>query len=74
VRHTFVAPGGTVFHHNAGYSDDVHIAPAVGEPSVEIPIDDLIAFVALAVTERRISGLREAAAGREFLEQERGRG
>ena len=27
MKHTFTAPGGTVFHHNADYSDDVHIAP-----------------------------------------------
>ena len=25
---TFTAPNGTVFHHNAGYSGDVHVAPA----------------------------------------------
>jgi hypothetical protein len=50
---TFTAAGGTVFHHNAAYTGDVHIAPAVGEPPVEVPIDDLLAFVAHVVTERR---------------------
>jgi hypothetical protein len=35
----FTAPNGTVFHHGANYADDVHIAPAEGEPSVEVPID-----------------------------------
>ena len=56
IRHTFTAPNGIVFHHNAGYSGDVHIAPAVGEPSVEVPIDDLGAFVARMVTERQAPG------------------
>ena len=51
--------GGTVFHHNAGYSGDAHIAPAIGEPSVEVPIDDLVAFVAHVVAERRKGALNE---------------
>ena len=49
---TFTAPNGTVFYHNTGCSGDAHIAPAVGEPSVEVPIDDLVAFVAHVETER----------------------
>ena len=71
---TFTAPNGTLFHHTARYSDDVHIAPAVGEPSVEVPIDDVIAFVAHVAIERRERALGEAAAGGELLEQKRPRG
>jgi len=56
-----------VFRHNAGYSGDAHIAPAIGEPSVELPIDDLLAFVVHVVTERRKRALREG------VEQERRR-
>jgi len=67
VTHAFVAPGGTVFHYNAGYSGDAQIAPAIGEPSVELPIDDLLAFVVHVVTERRKRALREG------VEQERRR-
>jgi hypothetical protein len=61
---SFTAPNGTVFHHNAGYSGDAHIAPAIGEPSVEVPIGDLIEFVAHVVAERRS----------ELLERDRKRG
>jgi hypothetical protein len=45
----------------------VHIAPAAGEPSVEVPIDDLLAFVAHVVTERRLRDLREVVDGGELL-------
>jgi hypothetical protein len=62
---TFIAPNGTVFHHSAGYRGDLHFAPAVGEPSVEVPVDDLVAFVARVVTERQAPG--------ELFEQKRGR-
>ena len=44
MTHTFTAPNGTVFRHNADYADDVHIAPAVGEPFVEVPLHDILAF------------------------------
>jgi hypothetical protein len=57
---TFTARGGTVFDHNAGYSGDVHIAPAVGEPSVEVQIAELEAFVARVALERRVKSLRDA--------------
>ena len=67
TTHTFTAPNGTVFHHIAAYSGDVHIAPAAGEPSVEVPIDDLLAFVAHVVTERRLRDLREVVDGGELL-------
>lgn len=70
MLHTFTAPNGTVFHHNAAYSSDVHIAPAIGEPSVEVPIDDLVAFVAHVVAERRGRELREVVNGGELLERE----
>ena len=68
MTHTFVASGGTVFHHNAAYTGDAHIAPALDEPSVEVPIDDLVAFVAHVVIERRKRTLGGA------VEQQRGRG
>ena len=74
MTHLFVAPNVTVFHHNAGYSGDVPIAPAVGEPSVEVPIDDLVAFVAHVVTERRIGALRAGVEPGKLLERKRGRG
>ena len=65
TTHAFTAPNGTVFHHTAAYSGDVHIAPAAAQPSVEVPIDDLLAFVAHVITERRIRerGVRRAPAG-----------
>ena len=53
VTHTFVAPGGTVFRYNAGYSGDAHIAPAISDSPVEVPIDDLVAFVGHVVTQRQ---------------------
>ena len=51
-----------------------HIAPAVGEPSVEVPIDDLVAFVAHVVTERRIREMREVVNSGELLERDEKRG
>jgi hypothetical protein len=72
IAHFSARGGGTVFHHNAGYTSDAHIAPAIGEPSVEVPIDDLVAFVAHVVIERRKSALRENASGGELLERKRG--
>ncbi len=74
MTHPFTAPNGTVFYHNAGYSGDMHIVPAVGEPSVEVPIDDLVAFVAHLVTDRRIDGMRADIELGELLERKRGRG
>ena len=66
---TFMAPNGTVFHHGSSCSGDVHIAPAIGEPSVEVPIDDLLAFVAHVATER--GGRTDLG---EILEQRRRHG
>ena len=67
MTHAFTAPNGTVFHHNATYSGDVHIAPAVGEPSVEVPIDDLVAFVAY------VRELRAAVTGGDHFDGNRPR-
>ena len=50
---TFTAPNGTVFPYQGDGSGHAHIAPAIGEPSVEVPIDDLLAFVAHVITERQ---------------------
>ena len=69
ATHTFTATGGTAFHHNAGCSGDDQIALAIGEPSVEVPIDDLVAFVEHLVTERRISSLRTGSEPGELFER-----
>jgi|KBSSwiStaDraftv2_1062776.scaffolds.fasta_scaffold1734623_2 hypothetical protein len=47
MMRAFTAPGGTVFHHNAELHGRCAYRP--GEPSVEVPIADLVAFVAYVV-------------------------
>jgi len=58
---TFTAPHGTAFHYQGDGSGDAHIVPAIGEPSVEVPIDDLVAFVAHVVIHRRSESVERDA-------------
>ena len=43
---------------NDAYSGDVHIGPAIGELSVEVPIEDVVTFVATEVRVRPCKALK----------------
>jgi hypothetical protein len=59
--HTFHGQKHNILFNSDG-SGDVRIVPSNGEPAIEVPCDDLVAFVGELVRRRRISQIESAPA------------